>query len=363
MLFGANAGACDRSSHSRSRQVKRPTIRDVAARAGVSHQTVSRVMNGNGNVAAGTRERVLQAIQELEYVPSALARGLSSDRTHTLGMVTADVSDYFFAQAVAGAEAEARKHGLFLVVGSVEAAAEDDERHYLRLMLERRVDGLIVAQPMLGPGTGSLLASLAERLPLVVMVARLRLPGVDLVDVDNRQGGLDATSFLIEQGHHAIATIAGPLGWPSARDRLASYRVALRRAGLPQVPALVERCPDWGLDSGRQATARLLATGSPFTAIFAQSDLLALGAITELRARGLRVPEDVSVVGYDDIPVASFVDPPLTTIRQPTRQVGAKAVEMLLDRIAAARSHTRHDPKRHLLRAELVIRQSAVPPS
>jgi LacI family transcriptional regulator len=342
--------------------VNRPTIRDVAARAGVSHQTVSRVINGNGLVAAGTRARVLQAIQELEYVPSALARGLSSDRTHTLGMVGADVSDYFFAQAVAGAEAEARKHGLFLVIGSLEPAADGDERGYLRLMLERRVDGLVLARPVLDPGMGALLASLAERLPLVVIAARLHLPGVDTVEVDNRQGGLDATRFLIEQGHRGIATITGPLAWPHARDRLASYRVALRRAGLKADPALVARCRDWGLESGRKAAARLLETGQPFTAIFAHSDLLALGAITELRARGLRVPEDVAVVGYDDIPVASFVDPPLTTIRQPMRQVGARAVEILLDKIAAVRSHAASRPGRHLLRAELVVRKSAAPP-
>jgi DNA-binding LacI/PurR family transcriptional regulator len=342
--------------------VKRPTIRDVAARAGVSHQTVSRVINGNGLVAAGTRERVLQAIQELEFVPSALARGLSSDRTHTLGMVGADVSDYFFAQAVAGAEAEARKHGLFLVIGSLEPAADGDERGYLRLMLERRVDGLVLARPVLDPGMGSLLASLAERLPLVVIAARLHLPGVDTVEVDNRQGGLDATRFLIEQGHRGIATITGPLAWPHARDRLASYRVALRRAGLKADPALVARCRDWGLESGRAAAARLLGTGQPFTAIFAHSDLLALGAITELRARGLRVPEDVSVMGYDDIPVASFVDPALTTIHQPMRQVGARAVKILLDKIAAVRSHAISRPGRHLLRAELVVRKSAAPP-
>jgi LacI family transcriptional regulator len=342
--------------------VKRPTIRDVAAHAGVSHQTVSRVINGNGMVAAGTRERVLEAIEELEYVPSAMARGLSSDRTHTLGMVGVDVSDHFFAQAVAGAEAEARKHGLFLVIGSIEPMAVSDERGHLRLMLERRVDGLVLARPVLGPGMGSLLASLAERLPLVVIAARVHLPGVDTVEVDNRRGGLDATSFLIEQGHRAIATITGPLAWPHARDRLASYRVALRRAGLQQDSALVERCRDGGLESGRGAAARLMEAGSPLTAIFAQSDLLAIGAITELRARGLRVPEDVSVVGYDDIPVASFVDPPLTTIRQPMRQVGAKAVEILLDKIAAFRSHASSRPGRHLLRAELVVRQSAAPP-
>lgn len=343
--------------------MKRPTIRDVAARAGVSHQTISRVINGRDSVAASTRERVLRAIQELEYVPNPLARGLSSDRTHTLGMVTDDVSDYFFAQAVAGAEAEARKHGLLLVVASVDIAAGGDEQGYLRMMLERRVDGLVLAQAILGKGISELLTSLAKRLPLVVMSARLHLPGVDVVDVDNRQGGLDATSFLIQRGHRVIATITGPLGWPSARDRLASYRTALRRAGLKADPALTVRCRDWGPESGRAATARLLEAGVPFTAIFAQSDLLALGAIAELRARGLRVPEDCSVVGYDDIPIASFVEPPLTTIRQPMREVGAKAVDVLLDKIAATRSRVSSRPARTLLRAELVIRQSVGPPS
>src|SRR5262245_25424885 len=278
-------------------------------------------------------------------------------------MVTTDISDYFFAQAAAGAEAEARKHGLFLVIGSVEVAAAGDDQGYLRLMLERRVDGLVLAQPVLGPEMSSLLTSLASRLPPVVISARLRLPGVDVVDVDNRQGGLDATSFLIEQGHQSIATITGPLRWPSARDRLASYRAALRRAGLEKDPTLVQHCPDWGLDSGREATARLLKSPRPpFTAIFAQSDLLALGAITELRAHGLQVPEDISVIGYDDIPVASFVEPLLTTIRQPMREVGAKAVRILLERITAARSGTAPTPRRHLLRASLVIRESVAPP-
>jgi LacI family transcriptional regulator len=342
--------------------VKRPNIRDVAARAGVSHQTVSRVINGHDRVAPATQARVLRAIEELEYVPSALARGLSSDRAHSLGMVTTDISDYFFAQAAAGAEAQARKHGLFLVIGSVEVTAPGDDQSYLRLMLERRVDGLVLAQPTLGPDMSALLTSVASRLPLVVMSARLDLPGVDVVDVDNRQGGRDATNYLIERGHRSIATITGPRNWPSAKDRLTSYRAALRRAGLPRDPALVQSSPDWGLDSGREATARLLESGSRFTAIFAQSDLLALGAITQLRAHGFRVPEDVSVVGYDDIPVASFVDPAFTTIRQPMRDVGAKAVDILLERIAADRSGTGPTPRRHLLPASLVIRDSVAPP-
>ena len=342
--------------------MRRPTIRDVARLAGVSHQTVSRVLNDPENVVESTREAVLAAIRQLKYVPNPSARGLSSNRTHTLGMVSSDISDYFFAQAVAGAEAEARRRGFFLIIGSVEEEADDDERAYLRLMLERRVEGLIVAWPTLRPEGNGELRSLTSRVPLVVVASGIAAAGATLVDVDNRRGGLDATSLLIGEGHRAIATITGPLEWPSARARLAGYRDALRTSGLAENPALVETCADWGLASGQAAAARLLERGSRFTAIFAQSDLAALGAITELRARGMAVPEDVSVVGYDDLPIASFVDPPLTTVHQPMREVGALAVSLLVD--ATARDSSGDgEPSRHLLPAELVVRGSVRPPA
>src|SRR5438034_966123 len=149
-------------------RVKGATIRDVARRARVSHQTVSRVINGQENVTAATRGRVLDAIRQLEYVPSAVARSLSSNRTHTLGMVTTDVSDHFFSEAVAGAEAEARKRGYFLIIGSIEEGSEDDERTYLRLMLERRVEGLIVAVPRLRIADDDILADAVVRIPTVL---------------------------------------------------------------------------------------------------------------------------------------------------------------------------------------------------
>jgi DNA-binding LacI/PurR family transcriptional regulator len=310
---------------------RRPTIRDVAARAGVSHQTVSRVLNGRDEVAPHTRRRVRTAIRELHYVPSPLARGLIGSRTHSLGMVTADVTDHFFAEAIAGAELETRRRGYYLMVASVEGEAEDDELAYLRLMLERRVEGLIVARPQ-APLNLEQLPSAVERVPLV-SIGSPEISGFVAVDVDNRSGGFDATSRLLAQGHRAIATIAGPAEWPSARDRLEGYRLALREAGAYD-QRLVESAADWGLESGQAALARLFSGGAGFTAVFAQSDLLALGAIRELRARGLSVPEDISVVGYDDIPVASFVDPPLTTVRQPMREVGALAAKVLLDRIS-----------------------------
>ena len=292
--------------------MKGATIRDVARRARVSHQTVSRVINGQENVTAATRGRVLDAIRQLEYVPSAVARSLSSNRTHTLGMVTTDVSDHFFSEAVAGAEAEARKRGYFLIIGSIEEGSEDDERTYLRLMLERRVEGLIVAVPRLRIADDDILADAVARIPTVLVASDIELAGADHVDIDNRRGGHEATGYLVAQRHRVIATITGPLDWPSARARLDGYRDALREAGISADRALVEPCVDWGLESGRRAADRLLSSAPTLTAIFAQSDLLALGAIAALRARGLRVPEDVSVVGFDDIPVSSVFDPPLT---------------------------------------------------
>jgi LacI family transcriptional regulator len=335
--------------------VKGTTIRDVARRARVSHQTVSRVINGHDTVTAETRERVLQAIRELEYLPSAVARSLSSQRTHTLGMVTTDVSDHFFAEAVAGAEAEARKRGYFLIIGSIEEGAEDDERTYLRLMLERRVEGIIVAVPRLRLSEDDLLRDAVARVPTVLVASDIELPGADHVDIDNRRGGHEATAYLVGQKHQTIATITGPLDWPSARARLDGYRDALREAGIAADRSLVEPCVDWGLESGRRAAERVLASTPKVTAIFAQSDLLALGAIAALRARGLRVPEDVSVVGFDDIPVASVFSPPLTTIRQPMREVGQLAARLIGDRSPTPR---RAKGSRHVLRAPLVIRAS-----
>ncbi len=335
--------------------MKGATIRDVARRARVSHQTVSRVINGQENVTAATRERVLDAIRELEYVPSAVARSLSSNRTHTLGMVTTDVSDHFFSEAVAGAEAEARKRGYFLIIGSIEEGSEDDERTYLRLMLERRVEGLIVAMPRLRLAEDDLLADAVARIPTVLVASDIELAGADHVDIDNRRGGQEATAYLAAQKHRIIATITGPLDWPSARARLDGYRDALRDAGISADRALVEPCVDWGLDSGRRAADRLLESAPKLTAIFAQSDLLALGAIAALRARGMRVPEDVSVVGFDDIPVSSAFDPPLTTVRQPMREVGELAARLIGDRAASAR---KTKGTRHTLRAPLVIRGS-----
>jgi DNA-binding LacI/PurR family transcriptional regulator len=300
-----------------------PTIRDVAARAGVSHQTVSRVINDNPQVTPATRERVLAAIRDLAFVPSPLARGLISNQTRSLGVVAEDISDQFFARMAAGAEAEARRRGYYLMIGSVEP--DDDEAGYLRLMLERRVEGLIVARPSVPLSAEALSAGI----PLVAVGVGARTD-VPVVDVDNRRGGYDATKHLLEHGHRRIATITGPAAWPSAAARLEGYRDALQEAGATE---LVERAHGWGLEDGVAAASRLLEQEADFTGLFAHSDLIALGAIRRLREAALRVPDDVSVVGYDDLPIADYVEPALTTVHQPMREVGALAAGLLLDRL------------------------------
>ena len=333
-----------------ARSGKRATIRDVAVHAGVSHQTVSRVINGSPNVATGTRERVLATISELGYVPSPMARGLISNRTHSIGIVAEDISDQTFARWVAGAERAARARGFYLMIGSVEP--EDDDRGYLRLMLERRVEGLLLARPHAALETRDLERLTEAGVPIVSMGSS-RVPGI-IVDVDNRQGGYDATRHLLEQGHRAIATVVGPAEWPSSDARHAGYCAALADAGVPYDPALVEQASDWGLESGRAAASRLCDAGAQFTALFAHSDLIALGAIRELRLAGQAVPHDVSVVGFDDLPVAPYMDPPLTTVHQPMEELGALAATLLLDQLAGEPAAAGN----RLLPAELVIRDS-----
>ncbi len=178
------------------------------------------------------------------------------------------------------------------------------------------------------------------------------------MDIDNRHGGLEATQYLLSQGHRRIATITGPLDWPSARARLDGYRDALRGNATAEAQ-IVEPSLDWGLESGKRAAQRLVAMTPRPTAIFAQSDLLALGAISALRAHGLRVPDDVSIIGFDDIPVAQVFDPPLTTLRQPMREVGELAARLVAD----PRTGTRRGKatRRHVLRAPLIVRGSVAP--
>lgn len=328
----------------------------------MSHQTVSRVINADGYVAEATRNRVLEAIRQLNFVPNGIARSLSSRRSHTLGVVSNDISDHSFAEMAAGAEAEARRQGYYLIIGSVEDAVPEDEEAYLRLMQQRRIEGLIVARPRLRRASWKLLAGIADSIPTVAIASRIEALRLHSVDIDNRGGGRLAADHLIENGHRTIATITGPLDWPSAQARLEGATEALKHAGIGTAMEIASS-PEWGVEGGRAAMQELLRSGRKFSALFAQSDLLALGAIAELQARGISVPGDVSVIGYDDIPVARYMTPALTTIRQPMNEVGAQAVRLLAEELAKPSRSSRARRRHQLVDVTLVVRQSVASPT
>ncbi len=332
--------------------MERVTIRDVAAAAGVSYQTVSRVINDKPDVADETRRRVWQVIEELGYQPSAIARGLVSKRTYTLGLITADFSDYFFTQVIVGAEAEARKQGYFFMLCSTERNP-DDEPEYLRLLTEREVDGVLFARPSTEEDSRHIVSLIQQGVPLVTTAYWLPGEKLTVVDVDNVDGGLQATECLVKLGHRQIGMITGPADWKSVNDRAKGYKLALSRAGIPFDASLVEY-GDWSYQGGYEAMHRLLAKAPQITALFAQNDQMAIGAMRALREAGRRIPDDVALVGYDGIPAAAYCHPSLTTIRQPMQQVGEVATRLLIELI----NDSAAERKEVLLTTELVRRET-----
>ncbi len=332
----------------------RPTILDVAAKAGVSRQTVSRVINDKGEVGAAARERVLAAIAELGYRPNVVAQSMVAGRTNTLGCISPNLTDYTFACLIDHAQAEARQHGYFLLTGS--APTVDDVPSLLEELLARQVDGLLILNPY-ADGRSRCVAPLLEHgMAVVYLNETPREEAVSSVRCDDRGGGLQATRYLLGLGHTRIALIAGPDSEQCTHDRLSGYQLALAGAGLPSDTALQDS-GDWSATSGYEATCRLLAVGHPFSAIFAQNDRMAVGAIQALREHGLRIPQNISVIGFDDYPLSSYFDPPLTTLRQPLEDSGRQAARLLIETI--------HDPNRpveqFLFPARLIERASCAP--
>jgi DNA-binding LacI/PurR family transcriptional regulator len=334
---------------------RRPTIRDVAGRAGVSVATVSYVVNGTRRVSAGTRSRVERAIAELGFEPNSAARGLKRHRAASIGLVVPDLLNQFFATLVAGLEAAAAERDVLVVLCSTDASPER-EAQYTRLLRGRRVDGVVYLT-----GTGLPPASLVElAADEPVVFVDERLPGVDVpfVGVDNRSGARDLMGAVLDAGHQRIGIVGGPSALWTAEQRLAGYREALAGAGIdPDAVPLI--AGDYREASGRDAAARLLDAPEAPTAIVAANDLMAIGALTCARERGLRIPEDISIAGFDDIPLSRLLEPGLTTVRQPAWDLGREAAELLFARI----DDPGGAPRRVELPAELVLRDSVAPPS
>ena len=325
-----------------------PTIRDVARQAQVSRQTVSRVINGDPRVAPDTRAQVEAAIAALEYRPNVIARSMSRGRANTVACLAPNLSDYTFARIIEGAEDEARRHGYFLLTASA-PDAEAFAALIEQLVMHRRVDAVMVVNPYIDRRH----EYLAADSPALLIGARSRHPAFSSVALDEQGAARSATQHLLDLGHRRIATIHGPLAEESADARLKSSQAALREAGLTAAPALVAE-GDWSASSGFLAAQALLAHDAAFTALFAHNDRMAVGAVSALRAAGRRVPDDVSVIGFDDIPLTSYFDPPLTTMRQDMWAMGQAAARQLIATLEDEAAATLHIA----LPAELVVRQS-----
>jgi DNA-binding LacI/PurR family transcriptional regulator len=333
----------------------RPTISDVAGRAGVSTATVSRVLAGIGRSRPDTSAAVLAAVEELGYRPSGVARSLRMQRTRTLGLIVSDIENPFFPELVRAADDAARAIDYSILLGS---AAYDELRavHYLDLMVDRRVDGLIVASSQIADASWRWL--LASPVPVIVVNAEPPDYRVPVILSDNETGSRNVVEHLVGLGHRRIGYIRGPESYTAAKPRFEGFQKACDDAGLrPDDIPIVEG--EGQVESGERATALMLERAPRVTAIACYNDLTAIGALRMLRAQGRRVPEDVSVVGFDDIAAASWVVPSLTTISQPKADMGRLAVEYLVRALEGDASDT--EPTILRLPLTLRIRESTGP--
>ncbi|WP_269533656.1 LacI family DNA-binding transcriptional regulator [Chitinimonas sp. BJYL2] len=305
------------------------TLGMVAQASGVSPSTVSRILNGTAVVSPEKRAAVDKAIAELGYVPNPIARGLAGGRTMSIGVVTQFIDSPFYGVALRGIEETlgAAGYSALFVSGHWKVAVE---QRCIDTLLSRRVDGMIILSGRMGDNA---LRTLAKKLPTVVTGRSLKGPGLYAMDFDHREGARLATQHLIARGHRDIAHISGDPGHPDARERLAGYQDALAAAGIAFRPELVE-AGDYQEDSGRLAAERLLASRRNFTALFAANDQMAFGAAVSLHKAGLRIPQDVSLMGVDDLLLAAHMTPPLTTVHQASLELGCMAAQAMLTLLA-----------------------------
>ncbi len=327
------------------------SIKDIAKAADISYSTVSRALNDSPRVRPETRERIQRIAREMGYLPSGVARSLVTRRTNIVGVVVSTITDLFFAEVIHAIEEIALSHKYSVILAN-SGGEPERELAAIRALLERRVDGIIVIS-----GCSDKEAMSAERgieVPIVIINNVHQEHTGYSVEVDNIGGGRLATQHLLELGHRRIAHIAGPTTEWDGVERLRGYEQALQAHQLPLDPSLIVR-GNGRPEGGMRAMDQLLALPSRPTAVFCYNDVTALGAIRAAHAAGLRIPHDLSVVGFDDIDLSPFFEPPLTTITQPKRTMGEKAVQMILDLLAEKIIED------CVLPSQLVVRDSTMP--
>ncbi len=332
---------------------RRPTLHDVARLAQVSTSTASRALSNPEMVSDDTRQAVLEAAERTGYRPNLLARSLRKQQARAIVVLVPSLDNPFYPEIISGMEVAARERDYSLLLG---LTLHDPrvETIYLELVRNQRADGILVVD-----GGITHLPKEGLRFPAPSVQVIERLPGVDLpwVGIDDKAASAKATQHLLELGHRRIGHISGLPRYSVTPDRIAGYRAALKAAGIAYDPALVEP-GDFLMTGGERAAQKIMALPDAPTALFCGNDASAFGALRHLRSLGLRVPEDVSVVGFDDINSASFAEPPLTTLRQPKHAIGYTAMTMLLDVLAGA---TDIDMQQ-TLPVELIVRGSTAAP-
>ena len=333
------------------RRRRSTVMADVARAAGVSHQTVSRVINEADHVRPETRERVLRAMRELDYRPNSVARALVTGRSHTLGVVSFDTTLYGPASTLFGIERAAHEEGYFVSIISVTSLDRASVLGAIERLRVQGVDGILLVTPQ--DAAAEALLHVPHDTPVVAVEAAPD-GAVPVVAVDQFKGALEATRHLLDLGHRTVWHIAGPSDWLEARQRVDGWMAALADAGADAPPLL---SGDWSARSGYELGKRL-ATVRDVTAVFTANDQTALGLLRAVHETGRRVPRDISIVGFDDIPEAEFFTPPLTTVRQDFNEMGRQSLMLLLDQITA----TTRSSERVVVKPELRIRESTAPP-
>jgi LacI family transcriptional regulator len=333
------------------------TIKDVASKAGVSITTVSHVINETRFVSDDLTKRVQQAMEELNFRPNSLAQSLRSGKSKTIGLVIPDISNLFFAEISRKIEDNGFDHRYSVILCNTDDDPEK-ESIYINVLIEKQVDGIIFISA--GGDGENLSENIAREIPMVVADRDIKDIYADIVLVNNKDGGYQATKHLIDLGHKRIGCIAGPSMVTPSGQRLEGYKMALQEARIPFEEKLVTN-GDFRYEGGEHAMQELLDLGEPLDAVFVCNDMMALGAMRSINNSGLSIPDDISLIGFDNIPISQSVYPSLSTIAQPIKEMANIIVEMLISRIASIETNKIDNEigyKRVVMDVELIKRES-----
>jgi LacI family transcriptional regulator len=337
----------------------RVTIKQVAKEAGVSTQTVSRVANNHPDVSTETRRQVQTVIDRLMYQPSHIARTLIQGKSGMLGVVGTGLEYFGPSRTLLGIERKANKLGYMLHLTLIHEPEINDVEQICRDLLSRHVDGIIWAVPQIGGNRNRLKASTVQLSAPIVFLCMEPKPNLSVVSVDNRSGGRLATQHLIAQGYREIGLITGPSDWWEARQRRLGWEDALTQAGMPiDDSRIVEG--DWMSESGERGLERLLEQHPEIDAVFVSNDQMAVGALQAARQTGRRVPDQLGVVGFDNIPESAYFYPPLTTVAQDMIELGSCAVQVLCRLIEEGEHGFQDSPQINIIHPQLIVRASSI---